>query len=300
MTAAAESQPGYDPDEPIGQLAGDVDALRRKLDEQGATLRRSHQALTALAESVGKVVEQQRKRDRRRSVDSFVAYIIFTVLVGGGALLLYRSRVSDLERGRTDALADRDAARKQLAAVQQQLHDRDDAAQRAYAVYQAVVAGRRADVLAQVPELANAALTPTERDVLADAAKQAKARQLDEAIAIGADAARRGDYAHAVTELRKAEQLGPPTAALHYWLGVSLVRGKDVDADGAVDELRAALTAKTDQLDARYWLAVALEAAGKPADARKEYEKFAAGQPMAPYAAQARQRWVELGQPAAQ
>jgi Flp pilus assembly protein TadD len=299
MTAAAEPQPGYDPDDPMGQLVGDVDALRRKLDEQGATLRRSHQALTALAESVGKMVEQQRKRDRRRSVDSFVAYILFTVLVAGGALLLYRSRVGDLERGRADAITDRDAARKQLEVVQKQARDRDDAAARAYATYQAVVAGRRSDVLAQVPELASLPLSPTERDVLADAVKQAKAHQLDEAIASGADAARRGEYAHAVTELRKAALLGPPTAALHYWLGVSLVRGQAgvADAAGAVDELRAALTAKTDQQDARYWLAVALEAAGKPADARKEYEKFAAGQPMAPYAAQARQRWVELGQP---
>jgi hypothetical protein len=92
---------------------------------------------------------------------------------------------------------------------------------------------------------------------------------------------------------------GGPTAASHYWLGVALVRakGKEADPARAVDELKAALTAKTDQDDARFWLAVALEGAGRPAEARKQYETFAAAQPTAPYAAQARARWVALGQP---
>src|SRR5450432_843502 len=104
MTAAPEPLEGYD--DPISQVAVDVDALRRRIDEQGALLRRNQTTLTQLAESVGKFVEIQRKRERRWSTSSFVAYILFTVLLGGGALIIYRTRSADLERARNDAMTD--------------------------------------------------------------------------------------------------------------------------------------------------------------------------------------------------
>jgi hypothetical protein len=304
MTAARDPAPDYEPEvdetSTLGQVASDVDALRRKLDEQASTLRRNHQAMTALADSLGKVVEAGRKRDRRAGFNSFVAYIIFTVLVGGGALLLYRSRASELVRAKNDAVTDLDATRKELQAAQAQLQARDAAAARAYALYQSIKDGKRVDVTTTNAELAQLALTPTEREVLADAQKQARAHLFDAGVAAGADDVRKGDFARAIAELTRAAGYGAPTAASHYWLGVALVRakGKDADPARAVDELRAAVAEKIDQDDARFWLGVALEGAGKPAEARKEYEKYAAAQPTAPYAAQARARWVALGQPA--
>jgi len=303
MTAARDPAPEYGPEADEGtslaQVASDVDALRRKLDEQAGTMRRNHQALTALADSVGKVVEAGRKRDRKAGFNSFIAYIIFTVLVGGGALLLYRSRASELVRAKNDAVTDLDATRKELQAAQTQLQARDAAAARAYELYQSIKDGKRVDVTSTNAELAQLALTPTERDVLADAQKQARARLFEQGVEAGADAVRKGDFPRAIAELTRAAGYGAPTAASHYWLGVALVRakGKDADPARAVDELRAALNAKTDQDDARFWLAVALEGAGKPAEARKQYETYAAAQPMAPLAAQARARWVALGQP---
>src|ERR1700690_4108724 len=189
MTAAREPAPGYaDADDPLGQVAVDVDALRRRLDEQQATLRRNHAALTQLAESVGKVVEMGRRRDRRAGFNSFVAYILFTVLLGGGALLLYRSRAADLVRARDDAKTDLAATRTQLQAVQAQLQARDDAARRAYGFYSDVRDGKRAEALAPYGALANLPLTPTEREVLADGEKQARAKMVDAGWEAGLDA----------------------------------------------------------------------------------------------------------------
>jgi tetratricopeptide (TPR) repeat protein len=223
------------------------------------------------------------------------------VLLGGGALFIYRTRSADLERARNDALTELTTARRDLKAAQGQLAARDAASEKAYAFYQLVRDGKRADALAQYVDVSQLALSPTEREVFADGAKQARAKMVDAGWQSGLEAFHKGDFAKAVTELRRAanyESGGANTPQLHYYLGVALVKTKD--PNGAIDELQAALAAKVDETadtaDARYWLAVALEGAGKPDQARREYEKFAAAQPMAPMAAMARQRWVVIGQ----
>ena len=149
--------------------------------------------------------------------------------------------------------------------------------------------------------------------MFADGERQARAKMVDAGWQTGLDAFHKGDFAKAVTDLRRAanyETGGANAPQMHYYLGVALVKTKD--AAGAIDELEAAIAGSVDKPtsperdggaveskgDARYWLGVAFEAAGKPDQARREYEKFAAAQPMAPLAAQARQRWIALGQPA--
>src|SRR5438105_11979361 len=129
MTAGPEAQGAYDED-PIAQVVVDLDGLRRRIDDHGALLRRNQTALTQLAESVGKVVEQGRKRERRQILNSFVAYLLFTVLLGGGALFIYRTRSADLERDRNDAQVDLATTRRELKTAQAQLLARDAAAEK--------------------------------------------------------------------------------------------------------------------------------------------------------------------------
>jgi TolA-binding protein len=297
MAAAdRDAPPGAEPD--LAHLGEDVDALRRRLDDHGALVRRTQQSISQLADSVGKIVEGQRRRDRRQTLNSFVAYILFTVLLGGGFLILYRSRASGLEHARKDAVADLEAARKELRAAQGQLQARTTAAARAYAFYQLIRDGKRAEAIASYADVAHLALSPTEREVLADGEKQARARLVDAGFVAGLDAYKAKSYAKAVTELGRAvayESGGPNSAQLHYYLGVSLVKiGKPGDA---IDPLEAALDARIDQAgidDARFWLAMALEGAGKRARARREYDRVASEQPMSALASAARRRSAQL------
>jgi len=286
------------PPDGLAQLGEDVDALRRRLDDHGALLRRTQQSITQLADSVGKIVEGQRRRHRSQTLNSFVAYILFTVLLGGGFLILYRSRASGLEHARRDAVTELDATRKELRDTQAQLQARTTAAQKAYAFYQLVQGGKRAEAIAKYADVAHLALTPTEREVLADGEKQARAKLVDAGFVAGLDAYRAKSYAKAVTELGRAvayETGGPNSAQLHYYLGVSLVKvGRPGDA---IDELKAALDARIDQAgidDARFWLAMALEGAGKVAQARREYDKVASEQPLSALATAARRRSAQL------
>src|SRR2546423_1988547 len=73
-----------------------LDALRRKLDDQQAQTRKTGAQVGQLAESIAALVELQRKRSRWLNLNSFVAYVAFTVLLGGAFYFVYQSRAREL------------------------------------------------------------------------------------------------------------------------------------------------------------------------------------------------------------
>jgi hypothetical protein len=60
-----------------------LEGLRRRLDEHANQHRKTQTQVTQLADSIGALVTQQRKRSRWINVNSFVAYVMFTLLCGG-------------------------------------------------------------------------------------------------------------------------------------------------------------------------------------------------------------------------
>src|SRR6266568_3187351 len=69
-------------------------------DPQRDIATRTHNAVATLAASLKEVVTRQQKYERGLNLNSFVAYLLFTVLLGGGFALLYRSRAGrDRRRG---------------------------------------------------------------------------------------------------------------------------------------------------------------------------------------------------------
>jgi hypothetical protein len=72
---------------------------------------------------------------------------------------------------------------------------------------------------------------------------------------------------------------------------------KTGEPDKARRELELALAGRVEQtgaIDARYWLASALEAAGELALARTEYDRFASAQPQHPLSVGARRKAMTL------
>ena len=84
-----------------------LDALRRKLDDQAAQGRRTHDQVQQLADSIAALVAAQRKRSRWLNLNSFVAYLLFTILCGTAAIALYERRAGELVGDRDKAVADR-------------------------------------------------------------------------------------------------------------------------------------------------------------------------------------------------
>src|SRR5262249_36606763 len=85
-----------------------LESLRRRLDDQVALGRTTQAQVTQLAESIAALVAQQRRRSLWLNVNSFIAYLVFTILCAGGSYLLYRSRAHELAALRDQAVGERD------------------------------------------------------------------------------------------------------------------------------------------------------------------------------------------------
>lgn len=262
MTALA---PRTTPEDSV-DLATELDGLRRRADDQ-ATLLRKHQAsVTQLADTVAALVALGKKRNRWINLNSFVAYVLFTMLLGGAMLVVYRSRVRELEAGRALAIAERDQAR----------------------------AGKGGAPIDHAAALA--ALTPAERALLAAPAPASVAPAPVATAPAGDDgvaAFKAGAWTEAAAKLDRAIAAAPdaPGAAqLRYYRGVATWKLGDYRA--AADQLERALTGTLDATaaDARYFFAAALDRLGEVDRARVEYDRFATQYPKNTYAVYARRR----------
>jgi TolA-binding protein len=279
-------------------MRDEVDALRRRLDEQGALIRRTHTAVTSLAESLGKVVSGQHRRERWINLNSFVAYTLFTVLLGGGFFMLYHERADDLLDAREAAVHERDRARSESLSLREELDEREAAQKQAQEYFTLLRDERRAEAVARYPEIEGIRLTPTERALFAEGVKDARAQIVDAGYLSGLDAYRAGDMDRAATELRTAlayEDEGPRAAQMRYYLGLSFY--KKAEYDSAARQLELSIAGRVDQsgvVDARFYLASALEKSGQLEQARSEFEKFASAHPLHPWAVTARRRSAQL------
>ncbi|HSN28629.1 MAG TPA: hypothetical protein VLT45_20225, partial [Kofleriaceae bacterium] len=223
-----------------------LDALRRRLEDQAAQTRKTQAQVTQLAESVAALVELGRRRSRWLNLNSFIAYLIFTVLLGGAFYFVFQSRAREVVTQRERAIAERDRA----------YTDRDTAVKRA--------------------DAADAALAAEK----STAAKAAAASAVDNQIKAATAALRAGRTNDVITPLEKAleqEAPGARAAEMHYLVGMAYSKGNSLDK--AISHLAAAVNADVAEEDARFQLASALDRVGQWAKARAEYAKFATAHP---------------------
>jgi tetratricopeptide (TPR) repeat protein len=281
-------------------LVAELEALRRKIDDVAALERKNQLAMTELADSVGKLVANQRRRERSHVMSSFVAYLLFTVLLGGGFYMLYRSRAGDLVAQKNHAEDDLKVAVARANDLATEVSARDDAADKAHAWWQLIASGQadqRDKAIESYGDLPTA-LTPTERDLFASEVKRARSAVVDAGYLAGLDAFKAGKYAEAIPTLKRAlgyEEEGPRAAQMRYYLGVAEAKTGGFE-DGA-HQLELALAGRVDEngvVDARFYLAYALEKLGKLGEAKAEYDKFASAQPQHPLSVSARRKSAAL------
>jgi TolA-binding protein len=278
-----------------GDLRAELVTLRARVEEQTALAKRTADALRRLAESL---VTRKRSYERVLSLNSFAAYALFTILLGGGFFLLYQSRVGELVAGEVEAAEARDRARERAEALQEELDARRAAAASARVFFEVVEAGDARRILADYPQLDLEALTPTERAVFDAAAKAARAEIAGQRHEAGLEAYRRGEYAAAAAELARSLELEEDVrraAILRYYLGVAQLE-LELHEEAALN-LELALLGGVEREglgDARYHAAAALEAIGEHERARAAYERFARDHPGSSRAWQARERAAAL------
>ncbi len=284
------------------QLREEVAELGQRVDSLGTLTRKTQSSVKSLAESVGDLVSRHRRGERRLHLNSFIAYLLFTVLLGGGFFALYRTRANSLVHERDTAIAGYDATRQKMHSLEDELAARESSSKAAYRFLELLRKDQRAEAVAAYADVQRERLTPTEREIFAEGVKKARTELVDAGYVAGIDAFRKSDFETAVSELKRGlayHTEGPRAAQMRYYLGVSLHKqGQDEDA---VRELELALAGRVDELginDARFYLASALEMLGRYAEARSEYEKFASSNPKSPLAYAARRKSAELARAA--
>jgi len=258
-----QTDPGPEPGTPAPADDGWalLDALRRRLDDQGAQTRKTQAQVSQLAESIAALVDLQRKRSRWLNLNSFIAYLMFTILLGGAFYFVYQSRAHELVAKRDKAVAERDRA----------IADRDAATKRADDAVQKLAAEQTA------------------------AAKAAATAAVDATVKTAQAAVHASHFGEVIAPLEKAlasEPAGARAAEMHYLLGVAF--GAKNQLDKAVAHLQAAVDGDVADDDARFQLASALDRAGQWARARGEYDKFATAHPQSTSAVFAMRRSATL------
>jgi len=268
-----------------------LDGLRRRLDEQTNQNRKLQTQVTQLAESIAAMVDQQRKRSRWLNVNSFVAYVMFTVLCGGAFYFVYKSRAREVIRERDTVIEQRDAAVKRAETATTKTLARDAADVKAWDAFTLLEGGKRDEAAKKLAELKDAPLSRFERHVLDARAKAAEVAQVDAALKGAAASFKAGRHADVVAPLEaaiKLEPVGPRAAQMHYYLGVAYSKAGALD--NAVTHLQAAVTGEVDVEDARFHLASVLDRAGQWGKAKAEYDRFATAHPMSSYTQYATRR----------
>ena len=278
-----------------------LEGLRRRLDDQAVQGRKTQQQVTQLAESIGALVEVQRRRSRWLNLNSFIAYLIFTLLCGAGFYFVYNARAHELAQARDSARRERDAAVRRADDTSAKLAARDAADHQAWEVYQLLEAGKRGEATTKLDSLGALPLSRTERTVLAARAHETQVMEVDAALKSAAAAFKVGRHADAIAPL-EAALVGEPTGArassMRYFLGIAYAKSGQLDK--AIANLQTALDVEAEHEDVRFQLASALDRSGAYAKARAEYDRFATAHPQSGFAAFAMRRSATLARMPAQ
>ncbi|MGE0550037.1 MAG: tol-pal system YbgF family protein [Kofleriaceae bacterium] len=278
-----------------------LDGLRRRIDDQTAQARRTQNQVSQLTESIAALVEVQRRRVRRVNLNSFVAYLIFTTLLGTGFYLLYLVRSTDLNDSYARAIRERDAATRRADEATAKVAAREKADQQAWDVYELLEQGKRAEAEAKLAGLGELPLSRTERAVLAARAHETHVVAVDAALKSAVVAFKAGRHGEVIAPLEAALVGEPPgmrAATMQYYLGVAHAKAGDLTK--AIGHLQASVAANVDQDDARFQLASALDRSGAYAKARLEYNQFATAHPQSTLAGFAMRRSATLARMRAQ
>lgn len=295
MGAAPLPKPD-EPAEPVSDADGWalLESLRRRVDDHASQGRKTAAQVGQLAESIAALVAEQRRRSLWLNVNSFVAYLVFTVLCGAGCFLLYRSRAHELGAARDQAITERDAAVRRADDALSRAVAREAADTKAWEIYQLFEAGQRADAAAKLATLRDQPLSRTERAALAARVHDTQVLEVDAALKSAAAAVRAGRPAEVIRPLEAAlanDPAGSRAALIHYYLGVAYAR---TELDKALTHLQAAVAGDVDQDDARFQLASVLDRSGAWAQARAEYDRFATAHPQSQLAVLAMRRSASL------
>lgn len=297
LMASSEARESRDKER---EADSELKEIRRELSETHGIATRTHNAVANLVGSLKQVIGAKERYERGLNLNSFVAYVLFTVLLGGGFYLLYRSHAGRLVSERDAAVARRDQAVQEQKKDRDALDRREEAARKAADFHQLLRDGKRVEAIRRHPEVRLLALSDVERQVFDDGVERARQEIVADGWSQGKAAFDTQNWKRAATELKLAisyEEEGPESAKMRYFYGVALHKQGDYqEAAKQLDLAIAGGAERTAGADARFFLASALDMLRQLDRARSEYLRFADGHPQHPLYWTARRKANEIAE----
>lgn len=276
----------------------EISELRAVVEDHTEAIDKTLDASSQIARAMEQLVARQNTKNRFQQLNSFVAYLLFTVLLGGAFYVLYTSRSASILEARDKAQDAAKEARARARELQDSQVGRKRSARAAADYYGLIREGRHSEVIAGFDALEELTLSETERAVFDDGLKLAKADMVDAGYLAGVEAFRRNNFEAATAELRRglayAEE-GERAAQMRYYLGISLSR--QGSQEEAVRQLELAIAGRVEQAgidDALFHLANTLVEFGRLEEAREAYGKFANKHPNHRFAQMARRKAAQI------
>jgi TolA-binding protein len=282
----------------MDEMRREIKELRESVEDHTEAIDKTLEASSQMARAMEALVQRQKSRNRAQQLNSFVAYVLFTVLLGGAFFVLYQSRSAALTQARDEAQTAAQEARARARDLQDSQVDRKRSARAAAEYYRLMREGRSGDVIAGYKGLEDLALSETERQVFDDGLKKARAEMVEAGFLAGVEAFRRNDFEAATAELRRGLAYaddGQRTAEMRYYLGISL--SSQGSQPEAIEQLEKAIEGRVDQAgidDARFHLANTLVKSGNLPEARQAFNEFANKHPNHRFAQMARRKAAQI------
>ncbi len=282
----------------MDEMQREIKELREVVEDHTEAIDKTLDASSQIARAMEVLAQRTKSRNRAQQLNSFVAYVLFTVLLGGAFYVLYQSRSGALTKAKDEALASAQEARARARDLQDSQVDRKRSARAAAEYYRLIREGRSSEVIAGYDALEELELSETEREVFIDGLKNARAEMVEAGFLAGVEAFRRNDFEAATAELRRGlayADEGQRMAEMRYYLGISL--SSQGSQPEAIEQLEKAIEGKVEQAgidDARLHLANTLVKAGSMPEARQAFLKFAAKHPNHRFAQMARRKAVQI------
>lgn len=248
--------------------------------------------LTAEIKDIGRTMGQG---ERRNLLNSFVAYILFVVLIAGGLWLTFQAR---LEKSQVDrALFQRTEAeyQEQIAALKAELGRWHQIERELLEFERLVKEGKKEEAVAAFSALRRVRFAGLLEDLVA----RFKAEVARETFDRGVELFDEGNFAKADEAFTKALEYhaDPPyRGELLYRQGMAAIRLKDFPRGAEL--LRQALThedlERKYEADASYHLAYAHDRMGEKRTARDLYNRFVRRHGRHPFSSRAKQRFKQL------
>jgi len=282
----------------MDEMQREIKELREVVEDHTEAIDKTLDASSQIARAMEVLAQRTKSRNRAQQLNSFVAYVLFTVLLGGAFYVLYQSRSAAITSARDEALESAQEARARARDLQDSQVDRKRSARAAAEYYRLIREGRSSEVIAGYSALEELDLSETEREVFVDGLKNARAEMVEAGFLAGVEAFRRNDFEAATAELRRGlayADEGQRMAEMRYYLGISL--SSQGSQPEAIEQLEKAIEGRVDQAgidDARLHLANTLVKAGSLPEARQAFLKFATKHPNHRFAQMARRKAAQI------